>query len=73
MLRTIEAVIEQNGRIRLLESVPLSGPRRALVTILDDHYEPGIRDESYRKDITSVVDPRVDEAGASWEQMTDEP
>ena len=36
MLRTVEAVIDKQGVVRLLESVPLPGVRRALVTILDE-------------------------------------
>ena len=36
MIRTIEAVVDQNGNVRLLEEVQLPGARRALVTILDD-------------------------------------
>lgn len=35
MLHTLEAEIDQNGRVRLLESVRLSRPCRALVTLLD--------------------------------------
>ncbi len=36
MLRTIEAIIEADGRVRLLESVALPGARRALVTVLEE-------------------------------------
>ncbi len=36
MLRTVEAVIDEQGQVRLLETVQLAGARRALVTILDD-------------------------------------
>ncbi len=36
MLKTIEAVIDEKGNVRLLESVKFSAGRRALVTILDD-------------------------------------
>jgi len=36
MIRTVEAVVDPSGKVRLLEDVQLSGPRRALVTILDD-------------------------------------
>lgn len=35
-MRTIEAIIEADGRIRLLESVELPGARRALVTVLEE-------------------------------------
>ncbi|MDQ2785453.1 MAG: hypothetical protein M3Y58_10695 [Chloroflexota bacterium] len=36
MLRTVEAVIDEQGNIRLREPVHLSATRRALVTILED-------------------------------------
>jgi len=36
MIRTVEAVVDPNGNVRLLEDIRLAGPRRALVTILDD-------------------------------------
>jgi len=40
MIRTVEGVIDKEGVVRLLESVPLAGARRALVLILDE--EPGV-------------------------------
>ena len=36
MLRTIPAIIDQNGHIRFLEQVKLPSGRRVLITILDD-------------------------------------
>lgn len=36
MLRTVEAVIDEHGNVRLLEAVHLTAARRALVTILED-------------------------------------
>lgn len=36
MIRTVEAVVDSNGNVRLLEHIQLEGPRRAIVTILDD-------------------------------------
>lgn len=35
MLQTVEAIIEEDGRLRLLETVDLAGARRVLVTFLD--------------------------------------
>jgi hypothetical protein len=35
-MRTVEAVIDPNGNVRLLADVRLPGSRRALVTIFDD-------------------------------------
>jgi hypothetical protein len=39
MIRTIEAVIDKGGAVRLLEPIALKESHRALVTILED--EPG--------------------------------
>ncbi len=36
MIRTVEAVIDAEGNVGLLEEIQLLGPRRALVTILED-------------------------------------
>ena len=35
-MQTVQAVIEKNGKVHLLENVQISRPRRALVTILED-------------------------------------
>jgi len=37
MIRTVEAVIDEHGNVRLLEPIRPSTARRALVTILDEH------------------------------------
>ena len=44
MIRTIEAAIDENGSVRLPESVRLPAPCRDLVTILDEE-PPGVADE----------------------------
>lgn len=36
MIQTVEAIIEPDGKVLLLESVHLTESRRALVTILED-------------------------------------
>lgn len=35
MIQTVEAVVDEQGKVQLLEAIQLSVPRRALVTILD--------------------------------------
>ena len=35
-IRTFEAVVDEQGMVRLLETIHLSAPRRALVTILEE-------------------------------------
>jgi hypothetical protein len=39
MLKTLEAVIDENGTVRLLEHLELDGMRRALVTVLESDTE----------------------------------
>jgi hypothetical protein len=42
MIQTVEAVVDGQGRVRLLGEVKIGGLRRALVTILDEPPEiPG--------------------------------
>ena len=36
MIQTVEAVVDANGQVRLLGAVHVDGPRRALVTILEE-------------------------------------
>ena len=36
MLRTVEAVIDEQGNVHLLEAIQLTAARKALVTILED-------------------------------------
>jgi len=36
MIRTVEATIDEEGNVKLLEPVTLSSTRKALVTILED-------------------------------------
>ncbi len=36
MIQTVEAVVDATGRVRLLGEVRVDGPRRALVTVLDE-------------------------------------
>ena len=36
MIQTVEAIIDDAGQVRLLGEVHVDGPRRALVTVLDE-------------------------------------
>ena len=66
MLQTVKAVIDENGVVRLLEPVHLSGSSRALVTILDREVEPH-RDETALLSEAALSDwnrPEEDEAWA---------
>ena len=73
MIRTVEAVVDKQGRIRLLEDVKLSESRRALVTILDEDPrmvagEPALLSEQALAEDWSR--PEEDEA---WSYLQSEP
>jgi hypothetical protein len=36
MIQTVEAVVDAGGRVRLLGDIRVAGPRRALVTVLEE-------------------------------------
>jgi hypothetical protein len=36
MIQTVEAVIDENGQVRLLGKLTIASPRRALVTVLEE-------------------------------------
>lgn len=62
MLQTVEAIIDAQGRVRLLETVKIGKPRKALVTILDEEeISPA------KKSIVGTVEILSDLEGASAE------
>ncbi len=65
-MRTVEAVIDSSGKVRLLEDVRLPGPRRALVTILDDapHSE-----ETALLSESALADWNRPEEDAAWSHL----
>lgn len=72
MLRTVEAVIEADGRVRLLEEVDVSGPRRALVTILDESAdEPNLT--ALLSEAALAEDWNREEEDAAWQHLQPEP
>ena len=36
MIQTVEAVVDANGKVELLDEVHVASPRRALVTVLEE-------------------------------------
>ncbi len=36
MIQTVEAIVDETGQVRLLGEVHVTGPRRALVTVLEE-------------------------------------
>jgi hypothetical protein len=71
MITTHEAVIGSDGTIRLLEPIPLPGPRRALVTILDE--EPLHPNETaFLSEAALATDWNRPEEDAAWSHLQPE-
>lgn len=65
MIRTVEAIVDDTGEVRLSEPLRISGPHRALVTVLDEPpveaYETALLSEPSLSDWSR---PEEDEAWA---------
>ncbi len=68
MLRTIEAVIDEQGTVRLLEAVRLPDVRRALVTILEDELAPRGDDTALLSE-AALGDWNRPEEDAAWSHL----
>ena len=68
MSQTIEAVINQDGKVQLMETVHLNESRRALVTILDD---APTNDDSLELGYKQMAQDEVRESEAlEWAEAT---
>ena len=72
MIRTVEAVIDEQGNVRLLEPVPLPAARRALVMILD---EPGtqVSETALLSERSLTEDWNRPEEDAAWSDLQPAP
>lgn len=74
MLRTLEATIDKNGKVKLAESIRLRGKKRALVTILDEDYSDESANEAALLSESALakdwLSPGEDEA---WQHLADLP
>lgn len=69
MIRTIEAIIDTDGTVRLLESVPLGSQRRALVTILDEEPAMGTHETALLSESALARDWNRPEEDAAWSHL----
>jgi len=68
MLRTLEALMDESGNVRLLEVVKLSGIRRVLITILDE--SPATADEAaLLSEAALAEDWNRPEEDAAWSHL----
>jgi len=72
MIRTVEAVIDEQVNVRLLEPLHLRSARRALVTILDDRPVAGVPESALLSEAALAEDwnrPEEDEAWSHLQQV----
>jgi hypothetical protein len=69
MIRTIEAVIDEQGTVRLLEDVHLPAARRALVTILEEEPAPHIHEMALLSEAALAEDWNRPEEEAAWSHL----
>jgi hypothetical protein len=66
-MKTVEAIIEPDGEVRLVESVQVTSPRRALVTILDE--APLLQETALLSEAALAEDWNRAEEDAAWAHL----
>ena len=69
MIRTVEAVIDEQGNVQLLEAIQFSVPRRALVTILDEGPAPFANETALLSEVALAEDWNRPEEDAAWSHL----
>ena len=69
MLRTVEAVIDAQGHVQVLEPISLPGARRALVTILEEEPGTSIHDTALLSEAALAKDWNRPEEDAAWSHL----
>ncbi len=69
MIRTVEAVIDEQGQVHLLEPVELPATRRALVTILDEEPASNVPDTALLSELALAEDWNRPEEDQAWSHL----
>lgn len=72
MIRTVEAVIDEDGKVRLLEPVQVSKAGRAIVIILDES-EDRVGETALLSERTLAEDWNRPEEDAAWSHLQPAP
>ncbi len=72
MIRTVEAIIDEQGTVRLLESVDLPNARRALVTILEEEPSSYVSEAALLSQAALAEDWDRPEEDAAWAHLQQE-
>ena len=69
MIQTVEAVIDENGRVRLLKDVRLPEARRALVTILEEEPAAEVSETALLSEQALTEDWNRPEEDEAWSHL----
>jgi hypothetical protein len=69
MLRTVEAVIDEHGKVHLLEAIQLPEARKALVTILEDAPTMGVAETALLSEPALAKDWDQPEEDEAWSHL----
>jgi hypothetical protein len=69
MIRTVEAIIDEQGTVRLLEAIHLPAARRAFVTILEDEPNIHIPETALLSEKSLAVDWNRPEEDIAWSHL----
>jgi hypothetical protein len=69
MIKTVEAVIDEDGRVRLRETVSLPAARRALVTILEEEPSADMSETALLAEPALAADWNRPEEDAAWSHL----
>jgi len=69
MLRTVEAVIDAQGHVQVLEPLSLPGARRALVTILEEEPGTSMHEAALLSEAALAADWNRPEEDAAWSHL----
>ncbi|MFH1115815.1 MAG: hypothetical protein V1792_18045 [Pseudomonadota bacterium] len=72
MIRTVEATIDEQGNVRLLEPVKLPAVRKALVTILEDAPSVSVNETALLSEPALARDWNRSEEDAAWSHLQPE-
>lgn len=72
MVRTIEATIDEQGNVKLLESVKLPSTRRAFVTILEDAPSVSVHETARLSEPALAKDWNRPEEDVAWSHLQPE-
>ncbi len=72
MIQTIEAVIDEQGKVQLLQSVRLTQARRALVTILEEKPTAAVSETALLSEVALAEDWNRPEEDEAWSYLQSE-